>query len=252
MIDLSGKTALIVGGTTGIGRGIAFALASAGARVACASQVAADVTRMADELRERGAETLPTESLICDATDLAQVRALMATVGTTWGRLDVLVNCQGIHHKRPTVEVEDDLFAQVMRVNLESVFRVCREAHALLRDGGCIINIASMGSFIGLRDAAAYTASKGAVAQLTKALAVDWAADGIRANAIAPGWILTSLSEKALADPQYRAPIEKRIPMGRIGTVEDVAGVAVFLASDLARYVTGVVIPVDGGALASV
>lgn len=249
MIDLSGKTALIVGGTTGIGRGIAFALVAAGARVACVSHVAADVARMAGELRERGAQPL---ELVCDATDLEQVRALMTSVEAAWGRLDILVNCQGIHHKRASLEVDDALFDQVIRVNLESVFRVCREAHRLLKGGGCIINIASMGSFLGLKDAAAYTASKGGVAQLTKALAVDWAADGIRANAIAPGWILTSLSEKALADPQYRAPIEKRIPMGRIGTVEDVAGVAVWLASDLAGYVTGAVIPVDGGALASV
>lgn len=250
MLKLEGKTALIVGGTTGIGRSITFALAEAGVQVVAVSHIEDDVRRMADELTARGFATL---AVVCDATNLPSVRSLFATLHVQWGALDILINCQGIHHKRPSAEVEDTQFEQMMTVNVESVFRMCREAHALLKQrGGCIINIASMGSFIGLRDAAAYTASKGAVAQLTKALAVDWAADGIRCNAIAPGWILTGLSEKALADPQYRQPIERRIPMGRIGTVEDVAGVSVFLASDLARYVTGVVIPVDGGALASV
>ena len=250
MIDFQGKHVLVVGGTSGIGRGIALHFAQKGAQVAAVSYQPESVKAVFNEIQALGAGSL---EIVCDVTKPDQVQSMFHTITQSWGKLDVVVNSQGTHHKKASAEVDDALFAQVLDVNLNSVFSICREAYPLLKKAsGTIINIASMASFLGLRDAAAYTASKGGVAQLTKALAVDWAEDGIRCNAIAPGWIVTPLSQAALEKPEYREPIIKRIPLGRLGTVDDVSGLALFLASDLAQYVTGAVIPVDGGAMASV
>jgi len=250
VIDFQGKHVLVVGGTSGIGRGIAIHFAQNGAQVAAVSYQPEPVKAVFNEIQALGAGSL---EIVCDVTEPDQVQSMFHTITQSWGKLDVVVNSQGTHHKKASAEVDDALFAQVLDVNLNSVFSICREAYPLLKKAsGTIINIASMASFLGLRDAAAYTASKGGVAQLTKALAVDWAKDGIRCNAIAPGWIVTPLSQAALENPEYREPIIKRIPLGRLGMIEDVSGIALFLASHLAQYVTGAVIPVDGGAMASV
>ena len=250
MIDLGGKLGLVMGGTSGIGRDIALRFAEAGANVIATGRSAGRLPEIAAALRARGGDTL---EMACDATEPEEVRRLFGAIRERWGRLDILVNSQGIHHKKSSAEVGDEQFAEVIAVNLNSVFSVCREAYPLLKAAeGCIINLASMASFIGLPDAAAYTASKGGVGQLTKALARDWAADGIRCNAIAPGWIETRLTQPALSQAQYRDPILARIPLGRLGTVRDVSGVALFLASPLAAYVTGEIVRVDGGALAAI
>ncbi|MBC7813134.1 MAG: SDR family oxidoreductase [Burkholderiales bacterium] len=249
-IDLSGKNALVIGGTSGIGKGIALALAQAGANVVATSRSPQPVAETAVALRTLGVNTL---EITCDADNLASVRALFEAIHAEWGKLDILVNSQGITKKKPPQDYEDELFARILETNLHSVFRVCREAYPLLKaSGGSIINIASLASFIGLTESPAYSASKGGVVQLTKVLAVDWAKDGIRCNAIAPGWILTPLSEPILQIDKYREPIMRRIPMQRFGTVDDVSGAALYLASDLARYVTGSVLTVDGGALAGI
>jgi NAD(P)-dependent dehydrogenase (short-subunit alcohol dehydrogenase family) len=250
MIQLNGKVALVVGGTSGIGLAAAHALAQAGAAVVATSRSQPQTQAVAQALRAKGTQTL---EITTDAASTPSVQATLGAVMDAFGCLDIVVAAQGIHQKRASEDVADDAFAQILNVNLHSVFTLCREAHPLLKAAhGCIVTIASMGSFIGLKDAAAYTASKGAVAQLTKALAIDWAKDGIRVNAVAPGWIETPLSAATLAQEKYRVPIERRIPMGRIGQPEDVAGAIVFLASDLAAYITGSVLVVDGGALASV
>lgn len=249
-IDLSGKNALIVGGTSGIGKGIALALAQAGANVVATGRGPQPVSETAAALRTFGVDTL---EIPCDADDLASVQALFETIRAEWGKLDILVNSQGTTQKKPSQDMEDELFSRILETNLHSVFRVCRESYPLLKaSGGSIINIASLASFIGLTESPAYSASKGGVVQLTKVLAVDWAKDGIRCNAIAPGWIVTPLSEPILAIDKYREPIMRKIPMGRLGTVDDVSGAALYLASDLARYVTGSVLTVDGGALAGI
>ena len=250
-MDFSERTALVVGGTSGIGLAIVRALVSHGCRrVVATSEKASAVKEVYEELQDAGVSSV---EFVCDATSLSSVRDLIDRVDRLFGRLDLLVNCQGTHRKMRSEDLSDDLFAQIMDVNVLSVFRVIRESYSLLKEAkGSIVNIASMGSFIGLSDAAAYTASKGAISQLTKSLAVEWAKDGIRCNAVAPGWVLTPMSEAALSDPKYREPIERRIPMGRVGVPEDIAHAVLFLASDYARYCTGTILPIDGGALSSV
>lgn len=215
MFDFTGKNVLIVGGTRGIGYATSIAFAEAGANVVAVSLDPQQVHDTARKLEAMGNKTL---EVVCDATDLPSVNNMFEKIASQWANLDVLINCQGIHHKTPSESVSDEQFMTLMDVNLTSVFRVCREAFPLMSEcGGAIINIASMGAFLGLKHAAAYSASKGAVAQLTKTLAVDWAAHGIRANAIAPGWIITPLSEQALAQPEYRDPILRRIPLVHMG-----------------------------------
>lgn len=250
-MDFSEQTALVVGGTSGIGLAIVRALVGHGCcRVVATSENASAVHEVYQELQDAGVSSL---EYVCDATSLSSVRDLIGRVGQLFGFLDVLVNCQGMHRKMRSENVDDDLFAQIIDLNVLSVFRVIRESYFLLKEAkGSIVNIASMGSFIGLSDAAAYTASKGAISQLTKSLAVDWAKDGIRCNAVAPGWILTPMSEAALSDPKYREPIERRIPMGHVGVPEDIAHAVLFLSSSYARYCTGTILPIDGGALSSV
>jgi NAD(P)-dependent dehydrogenase (short-subunit alcohol dehydrogenase family) len=250
MIDLTGKNALVIGGTRGIGEGITLAFVHAGANVIATSRDPEKVTRTAAAIRQLGGTT---QEIVSDVTDLESLKGLFATVQETWGKLDILVNSQGTQKKIPAHQVEDEVFDRIMDANLRSVFRACREAYPLLKASrGCIINLASMASFMGIIHAAPYTASKGGVAQLTKALAVDWASDGIRCNAIAPGWIVTPLTQPILEQPEYGEPIMRRIPMKRFGVVEDVAGAALYLASDLARYVTGSILVVDGGVLAGI
>lgn len=246
MFDFNGKNILIVGGTSGIGYAMGVAFARSGANVVATSKNPTKVAEAAQALQS-------SIAVACDATQAASVQNLMDTLRQHWDGLDVLVNCQGIHHKVPSQDVSDEQFASLIDVNLTSVFRVCREAFPMLKQTqGNIINVASMATFLGLKHAAAYSASKGGIGQLTKTLAVDWAEFGIRVNAIAPGWILTALSQPILAQPEYRDPIIKRIPLARFGQPEEVANAALFLASDYARYITGTILTVDGGVLASV
>lgn len=245
------KKAVIIGGTGGIGYAIAKGFVAAGYDVIVSGIDAPEVKAVYNEFSHMGLDTLEYSF---DATDKEQTDSFVQAVKEKWGTVDVLINCQGIHHKIKTEDESRDSFARMMDINVVSVFNTCKSIFPLMKTSGnaCIINMASMGSFIGLKDAAAYTTSKGAVAQFTKACAVDWAEYGIRSNAIAPGWILTPLSEDVLSDPKYGDPILKRIPLNRFGTPEDIAEVAVFIASEGGRYINGAIIPVDGGALASI
>lgn len=245
------KNIVVVGGGGGIGYEITMKFAEAGHRVVATGIDKDKINKVYKELIAMGVETF---ECVIDATDLTQIDELKKSIEKNWGSVDVLVNCQGMHHKIKTEDESSDYFSKMMDVNVTSIFNICKSLFPLLKISGdsCIINMASMGSFIGLKDAAAYTASKGAVGQLTKAFAVDWADYGIRSNAIAPGWIITPLSEKVLADPKYSEPILNRIPMKRFGTPKDIAEVAFFIASTGGSYINGAVIPVDGGALASI
>lgn len=227
--EFEGKTALVTGGATGIGLGISRAMAAAGIRV-----IAAGVDSAASE------PGIDFRSL--DVTSQSQVQSLAGTLE----RLDILVNCAGILHR--DAEFDMPTFLEVLDVNLAGTMRLCTACRPLLRDSnGCIVNMASMLTFFGGPRVPAYTASKGGVAQLTRSLAVAWAPEGIRVNAVAPGWISTPMTQALRDAPHRSAPILSRTPMARWGTPEDIAGPVIFLCSKAAAFVTGVILPVDGG-----
>jgi NAD(P)-dependent dehydrogenase (short-subunit alcohol dehydrogenase family) len=235
MFDLSGKSALITGGTGGIGAAIANSLAVAGCR-AFAAGLPAVATGC--DLDDR------VEALSLDVSDKESIDRLVAGLD----RLDILVNSAGIIRRE--AEYELDTFEEVIGINLTGTMRMCIACRPLLAArGGSIVNIASVLSFFGRGVAPAYSSSKGGIAQLTKSLAIAWAAYNIRVNAIAPGWIATQLTQTLWEDPARSAAILARTPLNRWGQPEDVAGAVVFLCSPAAAFITGVILPVDGGYL---
>jgi NAD(P)-dependent dehydrogenase (short-subunit alcohol dehydrogenase family) len=233
------RRVLVSGGTSGIGAAIARAFAATGAEVSATGATEAEA--LAAAAREDMA------GIACSALDVRDAAAVASRVAAL-GELDVLVNCAGII--RRGAELEPEAFEQVIDINLNGTMRVCAAARiGLAARRGCIVNTASMLSFFGGGLVPGYSASKGGVAQLTKSLAIAYAADGIRVNAVAPGWIATPLTQGLQDDAARSAQILARTPLGRWGTPEDIAGPVLFLASAAARFVTGVVLPVDGGYL---
>jgi NAD(P)-dependent dehydrogenase (short-subunit alcohol dehydrogenase family) len=233
------RTVLVTGGSSGIGAGIACAFAAVGCRVVATGVNDADIAAAKSD-----PAFAAVDQRVLDVRDGAAVQALIGSLDT----LDVVVNCAGTI--RRGAEHEPEVFAEVLDINLVGTMRVCAAARPkLAARRGCIVNTASMLSFFGGGLVPGYSASKGGVAQLTKSLAIAYAAEGIRVNAVAPGWIATPLTQPLQDDAARAAPILARTPLGRWGTPEDVAGPVLFLASPAARFMTGVVLPVDGGYL---
>jgi NAD(P)-dependent dehydrogenase (short-subunit alcohol dehydrogenase family) len=244
--SLAGRTALITGAGRGIGRGLALALAEAGADVALSSRTRDELAAVAGEVEARGrrGHVIPA-----DVSTAAQARSVVEQAVAALGHLDVLVNAAGTALRRPATETTEEDYRKVMEVNLTGTYFACQAAgrHMLERGSGSIINIASLTTSFGLPLRSVYAATKGAVGQLTKTLAVEWASQGVRVNAIAPGWIRTPLTEGLVSDPEQSRWIVGRTPLGRWGTPEDLAGAAIYLASDASAFVTGQILYVDGG-----
>ncbi|MFI5197497.1 MAG: SDR family NAD(P)-dependent oxidoreductase [Thermoanaerobaculia bacterium] len=249
-LDLAGRVAVVVGGTSGIGLALARGLAEAGADVVPTSRRREQVDAAAAEIESRGRRTLRVTS---DVTDRASLEAALSGIMLHFSRVDILVNCAGRTKRTPTIDLAEDEWAGILATNLTGTLRACQVfGRQMLAQGyGRIVNIASLSSFVALYEVAAYTASKAAVAALTKSLAIEWGARGVNVNAIAPGVFRTPLNTVLLDGTERGREFLLRTPLRRFGKVEELQGACVFLASESASFVNGEVLVVDGGFLAS-
>jgi len=250
LLDLDGKTAVVIGGTSGIGFALTGALAQAGANVVPTGRRTELIRKAADQVTALGRRSLVQSS---DVTDAASLDSLLKATIKEFGGVEILVNCAGRTKKLATLEFPETDWNDIIETNLSGTLRACQifGRHMMERRYGRIINIASISSFVGLYQVAAYTASKAGVAGLTKALAVEWASSGVCVNAIAPGVFRTELNTGLLDGTERGREFLLRTPMRRFGKLEELGGAAVFLASEAASFVTGHLLTVDGGFLAS-
>jgi NAD(P)-dependent dehydrogenase (short-subunit alcohol dehydrogenase family) len=250
LFDLSGRVAVVTGGTTGLGYAIALGLAEAGADVVPSSRRLEQVGIVAAEIEELGRRSMRITS---DVLDRASVQALHDEVLKEFGKVDILVNAAGVTHKSPTLEVSEADWSRVMETNLTGTLRACQIFGATMAKAGYgrIINIASLTTFLGFYQVAAYSASKAAVGSLTKVLAIELAKSGVNVNAIAPGVFPTPLNKSLIMGTPRGEELVMRTPMRRFGEAKELAGAAIFLASEAASFVTGEIVAVDGGFLAS-
>jgi 2-deoxy-D-gluconate 3-dehydrogenase len=247
VFDLKGKVAIVTGGNGGIGLGMARGLAAAGARLVIAARDQTKSRAAVKDLEGRGGEAV---AVAVDVADEASVAALVRSVAERWSRIDVLVNNAGINIRKPVHELALAEWHRVVDTNLTSAFLAAKAVYPVMKaaGGGKIVNIGSMMSIFGASFAPAYGASKGGIVQLTKSLATAWARDNIQVNAVLPGWIDTDLTRRARQEvPGLNDAVLRRTPAGRWGEIDDMAGIAVFLASPASDFVTGAAIPVDGG-----
>jgi NAD(P)-dependent dehydrogenase (short-subunit alcohol dehydrogenase family) len=238
------KLAIVTGGGSGLGLAIAKAFTSNNIKTIIVGRDEEKLKTAKAELGENGFYK------VCDLSDLSTIPALIENILAEFGKVDILVNNAGINQKKLFEEVTDEEFQRIITTNVTAVFSISREVvkDMLKRKSGCIINISSMAAQYGLPKVIAYSASKTAIDGMTRAMAVELSPNGIRVNAIAPGFIYSAMTEKALnSDPERKAKVFNRTPMGYMGQPEDIGAAALYLASDAAKYVTGVVLPVDGG-----
>src|SRR6516225_4801785 len=249
-LDLSGRVAVVLGGTSGLGRTMALGLAEAGADVVPAGRREVLVREVCDEIERRGRRSLP---LIADVRNRSSLDALRDTVLEHFGHIDTLLYAAGQVVRKPTVAVTEEEWLDTMDVNAGGALRACQSFYEpLAKSGrGRVIHIASLNSFVSLKEVAAYAAAKTALLSLTRSLAIEWAASGVNVNAIAPGVFVTDLNRKILAETERGRELLRRTPMKRFGCAEELIGAAVLLASDAASYIAGQCVVVDGGFLAS-
>ena len=247
LFDLSGRVAVVTGGSRGLGKEIAAALAEAGADVLVASRTEADIRQTAKELAESTGRTV--QPCVLDVTDRGSVESMVDEAMQAFGRVDILVNNAGINIRSPIEQIRDEDWHRIQQVNVTGVFYCCRAVipHMVAAGYGRIINVGSALSLVGLAERVSYTASKGAVLQITRTLALELAPKGVTVNCLCPGPFATEINQVVLNDPAATASLMQHVPMGRWGELGEIRGPAVFLASDAASYVTGAVLSVDGG-----
>ena len=250
LFSLEGKVTVVTGGTSGIGRALSLGLADAGADVIATARRKEQVDDTAREIEARGRQTLRMAS---DVGDRSTLETLLAAVLERFSKVDILVNCAGMIKRTPTLDLPEAEWTNILNTNLTGTLRACQVfgRHMLERGYGRIINIASLNSFVALSEVAAYAASKAGVASLTRSLAVEWSKKGVTVNAVAPGVFRTDLNAQLLDSTPRGQELLMRTPMGRFGKTEELIGATVYLASDSASFVTGQILVVDGGFLAS-
>ena len=248
-LSLDGKRALVFGGTSGLGKSIALGFAEAGADVVPVSRRAEEVQKTAGEIRALGRRTM---ELTADVTRREEIQRVIDRMRAEMGRIDILVNSAGTTKRAPSLEFADEDWNRVLNINLNGTWYACQMVGRVMKEQmyGRIINLASIGAFLSLHEVTAYCASKGAVAMMTRCLGAEWVKYNITVNALAPGVFETPLNRNVVHEPGRKASIMAHTPMKRFGNLEEIKGVAIFLASDSASFVTGEVIAVDGGFMA--
>lgn len=250
LFNLKDKVVLITGSGNGLGKGYAHVFAESGCKVACADISKEAVEKTAAEIVAEGGKA---KAFYVDVTNVESINTLIKEIVNEFGTIDVLVNNAGREIAEPFLDVTPEHYEKISSVNIRGVYFVAQAVAKLMKEkgGGKIINIGSLGSYIGLAESSVYCSTKGAVLQLSKTMAIELADSNIQVNCIAPGYFITPMTQPFYDDPKHRAWIEDRIPMGRWGTVADLAGPMLFLASSASDYVTGQTVIVDGGWLAS-